>query len=93
MAPSLLQRVENGKILSRAQAEEAMEEILSGRGFPLLQLQGLDQDAEYKLNWIEGKASPETPATASGAWWMRHGIQLDLRGDFQAAAFHLDRQR
>jgi anthranilate phosphoribosyltransferase len=31
MAPSLLQRVENGEILSRAQAEEAMEEILSGR--------------------------------------------------------------
>jgi len=31
MAPSLLQRVENGKILSRAQAEETMEEILSGR--------------------------------------------------------------
>ena len=64
-----------------------------GRGFPLLQLQGLDADAEYKLNWIEGKASPETPASASGAWWMRHGIQLDLRGDFQAAAFQLDRQR
>jgi len=31
MAPSLLQRIENGKILTRAQAEEAMEEILSGR--------------------------------------------------------------
>jgi anthranilate phosphoribosyltransferase len=31
MAPSLLQRVENGKILTRAQAEKAMEEILSGR--------------------------------------------------------------
>jgi anthranilate phosphoribosyltransferase len=31
MAPSLLQRVENGKILTRSQAEEAMEEILSGR--------------------------------------------------------------
>jgi len=31
MAPSLLQRVENGKTLTRAQAEEAMEEILSGR--------------------------------------------------------------
>src|ERR1700722_11507529 len=31
MAPSLLQRVENGKILTRAQAEEAMEEVLSGR--------------------------------------------------------------
>jgi anthranilate phosphoribosyltransferase len=31
MAPTLLQRVENGKILTRAQAEETMEEILSGR--------------------------------------------------------------
>ena len=31
MAPSLLQRVEKGKILRRSQAEEAMEEILSGR--------------------------------------------------------------
>jgi anthranilate phosphoribosyltransferase len=31
MAPSLMQRVEDGKILTRAEAEEAMEEILSGR--------------------------------------------------------------
>ncbi len=64
-----------------------------GRGFPLLQLQGLDQDAEYKLSWIEGKAKPGTPASASGAWWIRHGVELDLRGDFQGAAFQLDRQR
>ena len=64
-----------------------------GRGFPLLQLQGLDQDADYNLSWIEGKARPGTPASASGAWWMRHGLQLELRGDFQAAAFRLDRQR
>jgi alpha-galactosidase len=63
-----------------------------GRGFPLLQLQGLDPDAEYKLSWIEGKSSPGTPEKASGAWWIRHGLQLDLRGDFQAAAFRLDRQ-
>jgi alpha-galactosidase len=63
-----------------------------GRGFPLLQLQGLDPDAEYQLGWIEGKALPGTPESASGAWWMRHGLQLDLRGDFQAAAFRLDRQ-
>jgi alpha-galactosidase len=63
-----------------------------GRGFPLLQLQGLDADADYQLTFIEGKAGPGTPATASGAWWMRHGVWLDLRGDFQAAAFHLDRQ-
>jgi alpha-galactosidase len=63
-----------------------------GRGFPLLQLQGLDPGGEYALTWIEGKASPDTPAVASGAWWMRHGIQVELRGDFQAAAFHLDRR-
>jgi alpha-galactosidase len=63
-----------------------------GRGFPLLQLQGLDSDAQYKLSWIEGKALPGTPEVASGSWWMHHGMQLDLRGDFQAAAFHLDRQ-
>jgi alpha-galactosidase len=64
-----------------------------GRGFPLLQLEGLDQDAEYKLSSIEGKLHPGTPASASGAWWMRHGLQLDLRGDYQAAAVQLDRQR
>jgi alpha-galactosidase len=64
-----------------------------GRGFPLLQLQGLDQEAEYQLSWIEGKAGSGTPASASGAWWMHHGLQLELRGDFQAAAFRLDRQR
>jgi alpha-galactosidase len=64
-----------------------------GRGFPLLQLQGLDPDAEYKLTWIEGKSWPGTLENASGAWWMRHGLQLDLRGDFQGASFHLDRQR
>jgi alpha-galactosidase len=63
-----------------------------GRGFPLLQLQGLDPDAEYQLSWIEGKSQSGTPKSASGAWWMRHGLELDLRGDFQAAAFRLDRQ-
>jgi alpha-galactosidase len=62
-----------------------------GRGFPLLQLQGLDPAVEYTLTWIEGKAKAGTPATATGAWWMNHGIWLDLRGDFQAAAFRLDR--
>jgi len=63
-----------------------------GRGFPLLQLQGLNPDAEYQLIFIEGKSRPGTPTSASGAWWMHHGVWLDLRGDFQAAAFRLDRQ-
>ncbi len=63
-----------------------------GRGFPLLQLQGLNPDTVYRLSWIEGKAFADTPHEASGAWWMRHGISLDLRGDFGAAAFRLDRE-
>jgi alpha-galactosidase len=63
-----------------------------GRGFPFLQLRGLDPAAEYKLSWIEGKAPPDTSDSASGAWWMNHGIQLMLKGDYQAAVFRLDRQ-
>jgi alpha-galactosidase len=64
-----------------------------GRGFPLLQLRGLDPNAEYKLDWIEGKTEPGTPESETGSWWMHHGVQLDLRGDYQAAALRLDRQR
>lgn len=65
-----------------------------GRGFPLLKLLGLDPKAEYTLTSIQGKAAPDTPATASGAWWMNHGITMDrdFRGDYQAAAFRLDRK-
>jgi len=62
------------------------------RGFPRLQLLGLDPAAEYSLSSIDGDAAPGTPATASGAWWMHHGIDILLRGDFQAAAFRLDRK-
>jgi len=65
---------------------------IKGRGFPVLQLLGLDPGVEYRLEWIEGKGTPDTPASASGAWWMHHGILVGLRGDYQAAAFRLDRQ-
>jgi len=65
-----------------------------GRGFPLLKLKGLDPSAQYALTSIAGKAAPDTPAAASGAWWMNHGLDMsdDFRGDFQAAAFRLDRK-
>jgi alpha-galactosidase len=66
---------------------------IKGRGFPSLQLQGLDPEGEYRVAWIEGKGTPETPASASGAWWMHHGIEVEMRGDFQAAALRLDRER
>jgi alpha-galactosidase len=65
-----------------------------GRGFPVLKLRGLDPAAEYALSAIEGKALVGAPQTASGAWWMRHGLEMDanFKGDFQAAAFRLDRK-
>jgi alpha-galactosidase len=65
-----------------------------GRGFPRLKLEGLDPAANYTLTSIEGKVMPGTPAAASGAWWMNHGFNMgeDFRGDFQAAAFRLDRK-
>jgi alpha-galactosidase len=65
-----------------------------GRGFPTLKLMGLDPAAEYALSAIEGKAGAETPEVASGEWWMNHGLEMDagFRGDFQAAAFRLDRK-
>jgi alpha-galactosidase len=64
------------------------------RLFPRLKLNGLDPAAEYALTSIEGKAQAGTPATASGAWWMNHGLDMDeeFRGDFLAAAFRLDRR-
>ena len=65
-----------------------------GRLFPTLKLQGLDPAAQYALTPIEGKLRPGSPALASGAWWMNHGLNTDpdFRGDFQAAAFRLDRK-
>ena len=65
-----------------------------GRLFPRLKLKGLDPAAEYALSPIEGKARTGTPAVASGAWWMNHGFDMDdgFRGDFQGAAFRLDKR-
>ena len=65
-----------------------------GRGFPILKLKGLDPQAQYALTAIEGKTAADAPATASGAWWMNHGLEMDqdFRGDYQAAAFRLDRK-
>jgi alpha-galactosidase len=65
-----------------------------GNIFPTLKLKGLESAAEYELTPIEGKARVGTPAVASGAWWMNHGLDFDdgFRGDFQAMAFRLDRK-
>jgi alpha-galactosidase len=58
--------------------------------FPRVYLQGLDADGMYTLHSISGSASKDTPERASGAYWMHYGIDVQLSGDFQAAAFTLE---
>ena len=62
-----------------------------GYPYPRVFLRGLDAAAEYKMTSIAGKAAKETPETASGAYWMSHGFDPEMVGDFQAAAFKLER--
>lgn len=59
--------------------------------FPRIFLQGLQEDAVYKIASFAGKLAAETPTAASGSYWMHRGVDLELRGDFQAAAFTLER--
>jgi alpha-galactosidase len=47
-------------------------------------------DAMYRITALDGKLSAGAPAIASGTFWMQHGVDLELRGDFQAAAFTLE---
>jgi alpha-galactosidase len=59
--------------------------------FPRLHLRGLEGRAQYRLSAISGAATKGTPEIASGDFWMQHGVDVELRGDFQAAAFRLQR--
>ena len=61
-----------------------------GYPFPAVYLRGLDPAAKYRITAISGSAAKETPAVASGSYWMEHGVDVQLRGDFQAAAFRFD---
>ncbi|WP_255462599.1 alpha-galactosidase [Granulicella sp. WH15] len=58
--------------------------------FPRIYLRGLKTDSMYRIAALNGKLSPGTPDIASGAFWMQHGVDVELRGDFQAASFRLD---
>ncbi|QHS51355.1 alpha-galactosidase [Edaphobacter sp. 12200R-103] len=60
--------------------------------FPRVYLRGLDENATYSLHLLTGKVAKNTPAAATGAYWMHHGFDVDLRGDFQAMAVTLERQ-
>ncbi|HEY8998347.1 MAG TPA: alpha-galactosidase [Edaphobacter sp.] len=60
--------------------------------FPTVRMRGLDETATYTLKQIAGKAVEGTPTSATGGYWMHHGLDVQLKGDFQAAAFVLTRQ-
>jgi alpha-galactosidase len=62
-----------------------------GYPFPRVWLHGLDPKTSYKVTAIAGSLADGTPTVASGSYWMAHGIDVSLRGDFQAAAFRFDR--
>ncbi|GGG74705.1 alpha-galactosidase [Edaphobacter dinghuensis] len=58
--------------------------------YPRIYLRGLDAKANYRISALDGKLAKDTPDSASGAYWMNHGVDVELRGDFQAAAFTLE---
>lgn len=60
--------------------------------FPTVRLRGLDENAMYSIAPIQGNTIQGTPIRATGGYWMHHGIDVSLKGDFQAAAFILTRE-
>jgi alpha-galactosidase len=58
--------------------------------YPRIYLRGLDTQAQYSIVALDGKVAEDTPQTASGAYWINHGVDVLLRGDFQAAALKLE---
>ncbi|HEY5212508.1 MAG TPA: alpha-galactosidase [Acidobacteriaceae bacterium] len=61
-----------------------------GYPFPRVYLRGLDPKIEYRVTAISGALAKGSPVAESGSYWMSHGMDVELRGDFQAAAFRFD---
>jgi alpha-galactosidase len=59
--------------------------------FPRIQLRGLDEGATYSISAFSGTLAKDTPHAASGSYWMHHGLDVNLRGDFQSMGFTLVR--
>jgi alpha-galactosidase len=58
--------------------------------FPRIYIRGLKPDMMYRIAALDGKLALNTPEVESGSFWMQHGVDVELRGDFQAAAFTLE---
>lgn len=63
-----------------------------GYPVPIVFMRGLDPKATYQVRSIYGKLMPGSPERASGAYWMGHGIEVELSGDYDAAAFVFQQQ-
>ncbi len=63
-----------------------------GKPYPRIFLRGLDPEAVYSIHAQAGKLDGSTVPQASGDYWMHHGVDVPLRGDFQAALFTLERE-
>ena len=61
-----------------------------GRNMPLLHFEGLEEDAMYAVTTLDGKLDEQSDKL-SGAFLMHHGVELRLRGDYDATAIKLDR--
>ena len=62
-----------------------------GDPYPLVRLQGLDPKATYRLRPLNPKQL-RSQQEASGSYWMGHGLQLELSGDYDSTAVVLQRQ-
>jgi alpha-galactosidase len=61
-----------------------------GTPFPTVYLQGLQDDARYKVEPVDsGQAEA---GTFSGSYLMHHGLNVRLRGDYDSAAVILEKQ-
>ncbi len=64
-----------------------------GRPFPTVHLQGLDPAATYRLTPLNPDKAPGLTTERNGSQLMGQGIDLALRGDYDATAIRLERTR
>ena len=62
-----------------------------GTPYPTIYLRGLDEKAVYKLESVDSGQKPPV-SSASGAYLMHHGIELNLRGDYDSSSLLLEKQ-
>jgi alpha-galactosidase len=63
-----------------------------GESYPQLFPRGLEEAGEYSIHALDGKLDSRIPQHASGDYWMHHGIEVSLRGDYQATLFTLEKE-